>query len=130
MTSRSLAGLCLLLSGCGSSLEDQEALWRARGPSGYQYTYSSGGAALHVQLRVTVQSRVVTRTIVLAPPDLPGPLLGFTVEQLFEDIRKRLYAASCKVTARYDEALGYPLSVYSDCGQEGDSWNVTDLSAS
>lgn len=36
MRGRSIAGACLVLSG-GSTLEDPEALWKAKGPSSDQY---------------------------------------------------------------------------------------------
>ena len=75
---------------------------------------------------MTVQSRSVSSTVVLSPPDLPGTVQGLTVEQLFGDIRSRL-DAPCKTTAGYDDSLGYPLSAYSDCGEEGDGWTVTDF---
>jgi len=125
----SIAGVCLALSACGSTLEDHEALWRAKGPSSYQYTYATGGLPPHVQLRVTVQSRAVSGVVVLAPPEQLGTPDGLTMEQLFEDIRARL-DTSCKTTSRYQESLGYPLSTYSDCGEEGDGWTVSDLVAS
>jgi Family of unknown function (DUF6174) len=128
MSRPTMLGACLVLSACGSATEDHEALWRAQGPSSYQYTYATGGSALHVQLRVTVLSRAVSSVVVLAPPEPVGTPRGYTVEQLFEDIRKRL-DRPCKTTARYDASLGYPRSTYSDCGMEGDGWTVTDLAS-
>jgi len=124
-----MLGACLALSACGSATEDHEALWKAKGPSSYQYTYATAGFALHVQLRVTVLSRAVSSVVVLAPPEDVGTPQGYTVEQLFEDIHKRL-DAPCKTTSRYDESLGYPLSTYSDCGTDGDGWTLTDFASS
>ena len=126
MKRRSFAGACLLLVACSSGLEEHEALWRDKGPSSYQYTHGGGGLSPHIVLRVTVQSRAVTGTMVVDSAGLSGPFTGWTMEQLFDDIRDRLDGA-CKTTARYDESLGYPLSVYSDCGEEGDGWSVTDF---
>ena len=122
----SFAPACLLLSACSSGLEEHAALWRDRGPPSYQYTHGAGGFSPHIVLRVTVRSRAVSGTTALESAGFPGPFTGWTMEQLFEDIRGRLDDA-CKTTARYDEALGYPLSVYSDCGEEGDGWTVTDF---
>ena len=58
-----IAGLLALLGACGTSLEEHEALWAAKGPASYQ------------------------------------------------------------------EALGDPTRVFSDCGIEGDGWRVTDFAA-
>lgn len=123
----SSAGLCLLLSACSSGLEEHEALWRDKGPSSYQYTHGAGGFSLHVVLRVTVQSGTVSNTTALSSAGFPGPYRGWTMEELFQDIRERLDEDACKTTARYDESLGYPVSVYSNCGEEGDGWTVTDF---
>jgi len=71
----------------------------------------------------------VSGVVVLAPPEQLGTPDGLTVEQLFEDIRARL-DTSCKTTSWYQESLGYPLSTYADCGEEGDGWTVSDLVAS
>ena len=129
MRAVSIAGACLVLTACGSALEGHEALWKVHGPSSYRYTYATAGFAPQVQLRVTVQSHAVSSVVVLAPTEPLGTTDGFTVEQLFEDIRARL-DAPCKTTSRYEESLGYPLSTYSDCGQEGDGWTVTDFAPS
>lgn len=59
-------------------------------------------------------------------PDTSGA--GQTVEQLFLDVQGRL-RSSCAVTARYDASLGFPLSAYSDCGQEGSGWVVSGFHA-
>src|SRR5690242_3879835 len=101
MRAVSIAGACLVLTACGSALEDHEALWKAHGPSSYRYTYATAGFAPHVQLRVTVQSHAVSSVVVLAPTEPLGTTDGFTVEQLFEDIRARL-DAPCKTTSRYE----------------------------
>jgi len=129
MSRLTMLGACLVLSACGSAVEDHEALWKARGPSSYQYTYATGGSLPHVQLRVTVLSGALSGVVVLAPPEDVGTPQGYTVEQLFEDIRKRL-DTPCKTTSRYDESLGYPLSTYSDCGMEGDGWLISDFVSS
>jgi len=36
---------------------------------------------------------------------------------------------SCKATVHYDETLGFPFSAYSDRGEEGDGWTVTDFAS-
>ena len=77
---------------------------------------------------MSVKAGAVTNTTVISPANFLGALQGSTVEQLFDDLRQRL-AEPCKTTARYDETLGYPVSAYSDCGEEGDGWTVRDLAA-
>jgi hypothetical protein len=122
------AGVIALLSACGSSLGDHEALWAAKGPAGYHYTYGTTGFPPRFELVVTVRSRVVTNTTVLSPPGYLGGQQGFTVEELFADVRQRL-DGPCKTTVQYEETLGYPRSAYSDCGMEGDGWVITDFAA-
>ena len=76
---------------------------------------------------MTVTARVVTGTDVLETGGLSSEgIQGETVEQLFADVKSRLNGG-CKVTVSYDEAIGYPLRVWSDCGQEGDGWTVSDF---
>ena len=124
-----IAGACLVLWACGSTLEDPESLWKAKGPSSYPYTNATTGFVVPLRMRVTVQARAVAGVVVLAPPEHVGTPEGYTVEQLFEDIRKRL-DDGCRNTSRYDESLGYPLATYSDCGMEGGGWTVTDFASS
>jgi|GEM_PF-443685 len=121
-----LAGTLALLAACASSFEQHQALWAAKGPASYRYTYSTTGFVGRLEVRVHVEGGVVTDATVISPAGLPGPIRGQTVEQLFADVRSRL-DGPCKTTARYDETLGYPLSAYSDCGGEGDGWIVQDF---
>ena len=124
-----LSGWLLLLASCGPSVEEHEALWASNGPTSYHYTYETSGFMAPLELLVTVRSRAVSSATVISPPERLGDgVQGFTVEQLFDDLRNRL-GGPCKTTARYDEALGYPRSVYSDCGMEGGGWNVMELAA-
>ena len=125
MRSSVLAGM-LLLSSCGSSLGHHEALWAASGPTSYHYTYETGGFGAGLEMEVTVRSRAVSSTVVASPPGSTGQ--GFSVEQLFEDVRRRL-DGPCKTTVEYDEILGYPRHAYSDCGMEGDGWTVQNFAA-
>ena len=126
MKRSSLAVVCVLSSACSSGLEEHRALWAGNGPSSYQYTFGTTGFLPHFSLRVTVESRAVSSTTVLSSGGFSGPFEGQTIEQLFEDIQQRL-DSTCKTTASYDESLGYPLSVHSNCGEEGDGWIVTDF---
>lgn len=120
MTKRAWVAV-LLLASCGShkdalqELQEQKGLWAAKGPASYRYVFTSTGFTQPVQVQVTVVDRAVSGA---------G---GQTVEQLFSDVEKRLHSR-CSVSASYDKTLGYPLAVYSDCGQEGDGWNVSDFS--
>ena len=75
---------------------------------------------------VTVRSRAVSGTVVVSPPG--STFQGFTVEDLFEDVRHRL-DGPCKTTVEYDQSLGYPIYAYSDCGMEGAGWTVRDFAA-
>ena len=121
-----LSGWVLLPASCGPSVEDHEALWAAKGPTSYHYTYGTSGFIAPLELLVMVRSRAVSSTTVIAPPEHPGGAPGFTMEQLSDDIRQRL-GGPCKTTVRYDQDLGYPRSVYSDCSMEGGGWTVTNL---
>ncbi len=121
-----LAGLLALLSACTTSLEQHEALWAAKGPASYHYTYGTTGFAAPLELLVTVRAGAVTDTTVISSAGGPAGIHGLTVEQLFADVRSRL-DGQCKTTVRYNETLGYPQSAYSDCGGEGDGWAVQDF---
>jgi hypothetical protein len=121
-----LAVLALTL-GCSSAqdtLADHQALWARSGPPSDQYTITSTGFAPGGSLRVTVTNRAVTSAVPLGESLLSG--IGETMEELFADVAVQL-ASDCKVTVDYDGALGYPLSVYSDCGMEGSGWTVSDF---
>jgi|SoiMethySBSTD1v2_1073268.scaffolds.fasta_scaffold14778_4 hypothetical protein len=124
-----LAGSLALLGACGTSLEDHEALWAAKGPAAYHYSFAWSGFLPRLEAAVMVRSGVVSDTIVTSSAGFPGEFQGWTVEQLFQDVRHRLDDSSCKTRVQYEEALGYPTSVFSDCGIEGDGWRVTDFAA-
>ncbi len=120
MTKRAWVAV-LLLASCGShqdvlqALQEHKELWAAKGPASSRSLFTSAGCLPHVQVQVTVVDHAVSGA---------G---GQTMEQLFSDVERRLHSA-CSVNVSYDETLGYPLAVYSDCGQEGDGWNVSDFS--
>ena len=124
-----LLGWLLLLASCGPSVDDHEAIWAARGPASYHYTYETSGFLPRLEAVVTVRSGVVSETSVISSSGFPGEFQGWTVEQLFQDVRHRLDDGTCKTRVEYEERLGYPASVYSDCGMEGDGWRVTELAA-
>jgi len=124
-----LASLALAL-GCSAdkdALADHQALWARSGPPSYQYTITSGGFAPSGSLRVTVTNRTVTSAVPVG--ETFPPAVGETVEELFADIGVQL-DSDCKVTVHYDATLGYPLSLYSDCGMEGFGWSVSDFAPS
>jgi Family of unknown function (DUF6174) len=75
----------------------------------YHYTYETSGFIAPLELLVMVRSRAVSSTTVIAPPEHPGGAPGFTMEQLFDDIRQRL-GGPCKTTVRYDQAGPSPIS--------------------
>jgi hypothetical protein len=119
-----LASLALACGSGSDALEDHQALWAKNGPPSYQYTFATSGFAPPANLRVTVTDRVVTSTVPVGD-NLPSPV-GKTMEELFADAAQQL-TTDCKVTVHYDETLGYPLSLYSDCGIEGAGWTVSDF---
>lgn len=128
MTKRAWLTLFLLAS-CGAerdALSEHRELWAAKGPASYQYTFTSQGFSPPLQMQVTVTDGAVSSTTIVESSS-PGPE-GQTVEQLFSDVEKRL-DSECDVNVSYEETLGYPLSVYSDCGQEGDGWATSEFSA-
>jgi hypothetical protein len=123
-----LTSLSLAL-GCTTdkdALADHQALWARSGPPSYQYTITSGGFAPSGSLRVTVTNRAVTSAVPVG--ETFPTAVAETFEELFADVGVQL-DSNCKVTVHYDEALGYPLSLYSDCGMEGSGWTVSDFAA-
>jgi hypothetical protein len=118
-----------VLAGCSSAedmLDSQRAQWQQHGPVSYQYTFTGSGMAVHDPLRITVTDKTVTETEEIETGrKVTG---GRTIDKLFDDVARRL-SSDCKVDVAYDETLGYPLHVSSDCGQEADGWTVEDFAS-
>jgi hypothetical protein len=130
MRSLTLVAVLVLAESCGASdWANHRATWDAKGPHSYQYVYDPTGFEPGATLRVTVQERAVVRI------ELAGVLqepfgMGFTIEELFADLQRRLGSGgSCVVRSTYDATLGFPTSVYSDCHSEGGGWTATELEA-
>jgi len=94
----------------------------------YSYTYQAARGEPYLALNVTVRDGAVASTDCLY-----GSGSGRTIEELFSDVQARLGPnweghGSCSVEVTYDETLGYPTRVSSDCGSGiGDGWSVTDF---
>jgi hypothetical protein len=66
-----LAGSLALLGACGTSLEDHEALWAAKGPAAYHYSFAWSGFLPRLEAVVMVRSGVVSDTIVTSSAGFP-----------------------------------------------------------
>jgi len=124
--------LLLALMACdsqGDTLEDARRAWRAAGISSYSFRYRTTGFTGPLDVRVTVTGGIVTGVERLGEGfDLP-PELAPTIDSLFDQIQRELDSDDVDVRVRYDAALGYPVSAYFDAGEEGDGFEVSDLTA-
>jgi hypothetical protein len=126
---RACIAALVLLASCGSGSDDLERhqqLWSSKKPAAYQYTFETRGFSRRLKLRITVQDGAVSSSVTLDPA-LPTAS-GQTIDELFGDIGTRLHDAHCAVQTSYEDSFGYPVAVYSDCGEEGDGWSLSDFS--
>ncbi len=140
---RCLAGLVLLLAGCGTTgpgdgdiviLDAAEERWQAEGPGSYVFAIRRncfcalewiGPARLSVENGIVVES-------VYVDSGLPVPD-GFefpTVDALFELVRAAYEADADQVTVTYDPQLGVPTEAWIDYSEmtadEELGWLVTE----
>jgi hypothetical protein len=102
-----------------NELADNQALWAANAPAAYGYTYTSYGVGGHLYLEVTVRDGAATLS---SPSTDVGSLdpAGFLMEGVFEHVATWLGYQDCSVEVDYDAALGYPVSLRGDCGDDGE----------
>lgn len=120
---KSLFGMVTLLACAAcSELGGARETWDREEPSRYSYDVQARGFLGPFIGVVTVENGVVVSSTIDGRDDV---LIGDgTMESLFDDVEFRLDNGNCSSTAEFDETLGYPLDVYSECGIEGDGWRV------
>jgi hypothetical protein len=122
-----VAGLTLLLAGCwpfGASgqrdaLDSARSTWESRGFSSYEFRvqricFCAPPATAPLLVRVQDGRPVSVTNADTGAPVSPDTGMPLTVDALFTVLDDAIDRDAARIDVQYDEALGYPLSMYID----------------
>ena len=142
LVSGALVALVLLTScrdvtGVVRQLHDAQQLWAAAEPDAYEVTVSRGcfcGPAVQRSVVIRVRGgQVESRRYLDTGDEVPADIAEAypTVDALFAIIDDAEARGAAVVDAQYDDAYGYPVSVYLDYSEriadEEQSYSMTNL---